>query len=221
VIKEFKNIPLNDRPREKLFNMGVSFLSDQELIAVIIGTGIKGRDVFKVSGEIASRIKNSEGSLNKTNLLRGIKGLGPSKTAQITAAFELVWRHLCKEKRTINSPEDLLPLVEELGFKKQEHFVVVTIDGGSRLIGKRVVFIGTLNQNIVHPREIFADAIADRARGLFLVHNHPSGNIEPSREDISVTGRLAEVGGIIGIEVIDHLIIAKRDYFSFKENALL
>jgi DNA repair protein RadC len=147
--------------------------------------------------------------------------MGPVKTAQIMAAFELAQRYLVREKKIINSPQELLPFVEEFRTKKQEYFITVTIDGGSCIIKKRVVFIGTLNQSLIHPREIFADAIADRANGIFLIHNHPSGSNEPSKEDISVTRRLIEVGDIVGIQVIDHLIISGNGYFSFKENSLL
>jgi len=218
---KLKNIPAYDRPREKLLKRGASCLSDQELLSILVGNGVKGKDVFKVAGEIAVKISGDFNAVKRIDELQSIQGVGPVKAAQIAAAFELVQRYLVRDKRTITSPHDLMPFVEELCSKKQEYFVTVTIDGASCLIKKRVVFIGTLNQSLIHPREVFVDAIADRAKGVFLVHNHPSGNCKPSVEDISVTQRLVEVGDIIGIEVMDHIILGKTEYFSFIENKII
>ncbi len=218
---KLKNIPAYDRPREKLLKRGAPCLSDQELLSILVGNGVKGKDVFKVAGEIAVKISGDFNAVKRIDELQSIQGVGPVKAAQIAAAFELVQRYLVRDKRTITSPHDLMPFVEELCSKKQEYFVTVTIDGASCLIKKRVVFIGTLNQSLIHPREVFVDAIADRAKGVFLVHNHPSGNCKPSVEDISVTQRLVEVGDIIGIEVMDHIILGKTEYFSFIENKII
>jgi DNA repair protein RadC len=221
ICKKLIKIPVCDRPREKLFKRGASCLSDQELISILVGSGIRGKDVFKVAGEIADKIHNDFNIIKRIDKLQRIHGVGPVKAAQIIAAFELARRYFVKDKRVIAAPHDLMPFVEEFCNKKQEYFITVTIDGGSCFIKKRVVFIGTLNQSLIHPREVFADAIADRAKGIFLVHNHPSGNCKPSVEDVSVTQRLVEAGDIIGIEVMDHIILGKTEYFSFKENDLL
>ncbi|MBN1797695.1 MAG: DNA repair protein RadC [Spirochaetales bacterium] len=216
-----KKIPVYDRPREKLIQRGASCLSDQELISVLLGNGIKGKDVCAVAEEIALKMRNDFDTINRMDELQTIQGVGPVKAAQLTAVFELARRYLVKDKHAISSPHDLMPFVAELCSKKQEHFLTVTIDGGSRLIKKRVVFIGTLNQSLIHPREVFVDAITDRAKGVFLVHNHPSGNCKPSVEDVCVTRRLVEAGEIIGIEVMDHIILGKTEYFSFMENAII
>jgi DNA repair protein RadC len=216
-----KRIRPGDRPREKLKEMGPAFLSNKELIAVLLGSGVRGKDVFRVAEDIEHKIRGDIGNAKKIRELQQIHGIGPAKAAQISAAFELSQRYLVREKKSIIRPEDILPFVEELCTKKQEYFVTVTVDGASCVIKKRVVFIGTLNQTLVHPREVFADVITDRAKGVFLIHNHPSGNCRPSAEDIDVTGRLVRVGEIIGIEIIDHLIVGKNEYFSFIENKLL
>ncbi len=214
-------MPIFERPREKLKKMGPRYLSERELIAVLLGSGTRAKDVLRLASEIELKIQDDLGCVKRTNELQQIRGIGPVKAAQITAAFELSQRYLVRERRPITGPEKLLPFVEELAEKKQEYFVTVSVDGASCLIKKRVVFIGTLNQSLVHPREVFANAIADRAKGIFLIHNHPSGNCKPSAEDLAVTERLVEAGEIIGIEVIDHLILGKTEYFSFTENKLL
>ncbi|MEA3421459.1 MAG: DNA repair protein RadC, partial [Acidobacteriota bacterium] len=130
-------------------------------------------------------------------------------------------RFLIKEEKKITGPQDIVSLVEDLRKKKQEHFVTLTLDGAHNLIKKRTVFIGTLNQSLVHPREVFADAISDRAAAVILIHNHPSGNVEPSDLDISLTKRLIKAGELLGIEVLDHIIIGKDKYSSFKEIKLI
>jgi DNA repair protein RadC len=218
---KIQNMPLFERPREKLKKMGPRYLSERELIAVLLGSGTRKKDVFRLAAELACKIHDDVECVKRTDELQQIRGIGPVKAAQITAAFELSQRYLAMERRPITCPENLLPLVEDLAWKKQEFFITVSVDGASCLIKKRVVFIGTLNQSLVHPREVFAYAITDRAKGIFLIHNHPSGNCKPSAEDLEVTKRLVEAGEIIGIEVIDHLILGKTEYFSFTENKLL
>jgi DNA repair protein RadC len=219
--KKLKQMPAIDRPREKLGKNGPSCLSDRELIAIIVGSGTKKRDVLQVAETLAQRIRHDFEILKNRELLQGIEGIGPVKAAQMNAAFELSRRYLASEKRTISSPREALPLVEELRCKKQERMVSITVDGGLGVIRKRLISLGTINQSLIHPREVFADAVADRAYGVFLVHNHPSGDSRPSREDVAVTKRLLRAGEILGIELIDHLILGKTGYFSFKEDGLL
>jgi DNA repair protein RadC len=137
------------------------------------------------------------------------------------AAIEYSKRLLVRDDIRIKGVSDVVTLVGELKDKKQEYFLTLTLDGASRLIQKRTVFIGTLNKSIVHPREVFADAISDRAAGIIFVHNHPSGNTEPSEEDFAITERLTEVGKIVGVDVIDHIIVGKDGYFSFQTEGLL
>ncbi len=208
-----------DRPREKLVAKGPAALKTDELIALIIGSGQKGRPVFDLASDIR---KCLDGGIERVDLetLRRLPGVGLAKGAQILAAIELGRRYLVPrdEKRRIAGPEDVVSLCAEYRTKKQEHFVTVTLDGANNVIGARVTFIGTLNQSLVHPREVFAEAISDRAAGVIFVHNHPSGSLEPSADDLAVTKRLVEAGKMLGIEVLDHVIVTKEGFFSFRQN---
>lgn len=219
-MKKIKNIPEFDRPREKMEQKGAKALSNLELLAVLLGSGIQGKDVFEVARDI---LKLAQGDFDNINLekLRDIEGVGLAKACQIMAAIEFSKRFLVKEGIKVKNVDDVVKLVEELRAKKQEYFLSLTLDGASYLIQKRTVFIGTLNHSIVHPREVFADAISDRAAGIIFVHNHSSGNIDPSKEDIAITNRLLEVGKMVGIEVIDHVIIGKDGCFSFQAEGML
>jgi DNA repair protein RadC len=218
--KTIDRIPRFDRPREKMAAKGPEALSNLELLAVLLGSGIRGRDVFAVAKEIAETAEKDFERLS-VEKLQDIDGVGPARACQIMAAVEFSRRYLVKEGIRITNDSDVLPLVEELREKKQEFFLTLTLDGGHHLIRKRTVFIGTLNQSLVHPREIFADAITDRAAAIIFVHNHPSADVYPSKEDIQVTNRLLEVAKIVGIEVLDHIIVTRGDSFSFKNKGLL
>ena len=217
---KIKELPDFDRPREKLEKLGPKPLSNIELIAVILGKGTRVKDVYQLSKEVIECVENNFENLNFATLMK-IDGLGKTHACQILAAFELSRRYLFQDGIKIQNASDVYKLVSELKEKKQEYFLTLTLDGASRLIQKRVVFIGTLNQSLVHPREVFADAILDRAAGVICVHNHPSGNLQPSREDIAVTKKLVEAGKIIGIRIMDHIIIGKASYFSFQAEGLL
>lgn len=219
-MKNIKDIPKFDRPREKMDRNGPQVLSDIELLAVLLGSGIKGKNVFKVARDILKLVQKDFNGINVKSL-KNIDGVGAAKASQIIAAIEFSKRFLIKDRIKISCSNDIIKMTEELKDKKQEYFVTFTLDGAHNLIEKRIVFIGTLNQNLVHPREIFADAITDRAAGILFVHNHPSGNTEPSKEDISITDRLIEVGKLIGIDVVDHIIISKDGYFSFNEKGMI
>ncbi len=217
---KIKELPPCDRPREKMGKLGVKALSNLELLAVLLGKGTRSKDVFRLSAEI---LEYAEKNFEKLDLstLSQIDGLGKIRSYQILAAIEFSRRFLLKDGVKLNHASEAYQLVSDLKEKKQEYFVTMTLDGAANLIQKRVVFIGTLNQSLVHPREVFADAIVDRAAGIICVHNHPSGNIQPSREDIAVTKKLVEVGKIIGIRIVDHIIVGKTTYFSFQAEGLL
>src|SRR3989304_6358416 len=208
-MKKIKNIPEFDRTREKMELKGAKALSNLELLAVLLGSGIKGKGVFEVAKDILNLTKDNFDSIN-IETLKNIEGVGLAKACQIMAAIEFAKRFLVNEGIKIKNTEDVVNLARELKTKRQEYFLSLTLDGASNLIQKRTVFIGSLNHSIVHPREVFADALSDRAAGIIFVDNHPSGNVEPSKEDIAITQRLIEVGRIIGIEVIDHIIIGKN-----------
>lgn len=219
-MKKIKTIPQFDRPREKMEQKGAKALSNLELLAVLLGSGIKGKDVFEVAKDIL-RLAQDDFDNISLEKLKDVEGIGLAKACQIMAAIEFSKRFLIKDGIKIKNVDDVVRFTEELKDKKQEYFLSLTLDGASNLIQKRTVFIGTLNHSIVHPREVFADAISDRAAGIIFVHNHPSGNVDPSKEDIAITQRLMEVGRIVGIEVIDHIIIGKNGYFSFQAEGML
>lgn len=203
-----------DRPREKLAKKGPSALSDFELIKAIVGSGGKTADVNQISKDIQKLLKSGVDNLNYDNLSQ-IKGLGSAKISEILAAVELISRFdKDTNKPVISSAEDVADLVSEIRDKKQEYFVCLTLDGAYRLISKRVITVGTLTSSLVHPREVFADAITDRAAGIIVVHNHPSGILKPSTQDLIITKRLREVGRLIGIELIDHIVVTLSESVS-------
>jgi DNA repair protein RadC len=217
-----KDISPQDRPREKIAARGALALSDVELIALILGRGTQKHDVLSIASDIARHIARDPKYREYTALCE-IDGLGPAKAAQIAACFELARRYLLHEpeKFRITSPEDVLPLVAPLASKKQEHFSCITLSGAGEVIENRVITVGLLNHSLVHPREVFADAITDRAASVILVHNHPSGTMEPSSQDIAITKQLAEAGLILGIRVLDHLIITRKGFVSMRERGLV
>lgn len=219
-MKRIKELPDFDRPREKLISKGPEALSDIELIAIIIGKGVPGMDAFQIAREISKTIKNDLAQLTYENL-REIGGVGSAKACQILASFELARRYLIKEAVKITSPADILPLVSNIADKKQEYFICVSLNGAGEVVGNRIITVGLLDHNLVHPREVFADPITDRAASVILVHNHPSGILEPSKQDILMTKQLVEAGSVLGIKVLDHLIVSKKGYLSMKEKGLL
>ncbi|HLP58017.1 MAG TPA: DNA repair protein RadC [Candidatus Deferrimicrobium sp.] len=214
---KIKDIPSFDRPREKMVKKGSKSLSNLELVAAILGSGCRGKDVYEVAGEIVQLVEKDFEKLSVTKLKR-IGGMGTAKACQIMAAVEFSRRFLFQEGILIKTDRDVFNLVSEVADQKQEYFLTLTVDGANHLIEKRTVFIGTLNQSLIHPREIFADALNDRAAGIILAHNHPSGKCEPSKEDYDVTDRLVKVGKFMGIDIMDHLIISKNGYYSFERN---
>ena len=211
-MKKVLSLMAQDRPREKLKIKGPASLSDFELLQALIGSGNEQADV----GTIARRtlkIIQEHGANITYEQLQQVSGLGSARITAILAALELSKRYLIdSECPIIDSPEKAVEQLSDIRDKKQEHFVVMTLDGANRLIAKRIITIGTLNASLVHPREVFADAITDRAASIIVAHNHPSGSTEPSRADIDLTNRLKEAGKILGISVLDHLIITKSDY---------
>ena len=202
------------RPREKLQARGAAALSDYELLMAIIGSGSAHADVTKIARDVRKILSEKGSNLTYEDLLK-IKGLGAAKATQLMASFEL-WRRQFEvsERPIIDSAEKAVELLGDIRSKKQEYFVCLTLDGANRLIAKRVISIGTLTASLVHPREVFAEAITDRAASIVVAHNHPSGNLEPSIADKEVTERLRQAGEILGIEVLDHLILGEGGFAS-------
>ena len=225
------DLPSNERPRERLLRHGVEILSLQELLALIFGRGIKGEPVMKISQELLSRF----GSLRLIEAasvedLMTIKGLGIGKACQLKASLEIARRFntvpdiICYSGKNQNpvSPKDIYQTVRSIliNFHK-EHLLVVSLDNRNKIIGTDIVSVGTLNSNLIHPRETFETAIKRHAAQIILCHNHPSGETAPSEDDIKVTKNLVSAGNILGIKVIDHLIITQNSFYSFANEKLI
>ena len=215
-----RDLHKDDKPREKLIAKGVQSLKNDELLAILLGSGVQGKDVRKLAKEIVALMDVDFDALS-LNKLCDIHGLGIAKASQILASIELSKRYLIRTNKRVTSAEDVYTELKSFSNKSQEHFLTITLDGASHIINTRTVFIGTLNQSLVHPREVFADAIADRAAGIIIAHNHPSGTLEASRADIAITQRLKEVSKLVGIELLDHVILAKDGFYSFSDEGLL
>jgi len=215
-VKTIKDMPEHSRPREKLRENGVAALTDEELVAAILGMGTAGIDVRTISRQVASLIREHREGLTLDHLL-SVPGMGLAKGGQILSAFELARRHLLKETVKIESAEDVLPLLTDIRAKSQEHFVCISLNGANEVIQKRIVTIGLLDRSLVHPRDVYADVITDRAAAVIFAHNHPSGDLQPSDADVRTQKQLVEAAKILGIRVLDHVIVSKKGYFSFQE----
>jgi DNA repair protein RadC len=221
------DLPPSDRPRERLLKFGIETLSSQEIIALLLGRGIKGESVMVTAQKLLSKFGNLKNIANAslTDLI-AINGIGPAKAAQIKAAFELS-RRLEEypdygSRAKIKSPADITPYVKSmLKGKKKEHFLIMSLDSRNHPIKTSTVSIGSLDSSIVHPREVFKEALSCSAASVIFIHNHPSGDTEPSEEDIQITKRLMEAGNILGIEVLDHIIVCDNDFLSMKAKNLI
>lgn len=215
------NLPKSERPRELLFEHGPEYLSDQQLIAIILGSGSRGNDIMKLSEAVLELYQQNPVEIIEPERFCELEGMGTAKAAQLAAALEFSRRRMNPNSKKINTPADVVPLLFHYASCRKEHFICISLNGANEVLAVRVVSIGTLNRTIVHPREVFSEPIAESAGGIICAHNHPSGNTEPSREDIELTERIRESGNILGINLLDHLIISDSGYFSFLENGLL
>lgn len=215
-MKRVKDIPPDERPREKLAEKGPQALSDVELIAILLGRGIEGHDVMSVAKQVLNAI-DSNGGIPDCTSLQNIPGMGPAKATLIAAALEFSRRRIKPEGFKISFPADVLPLIQHYADRKQEHFLCVSLNGSSEVIAVRVITVGLVNKTHVHPREVFSDAITDRASAVIVAHNHPSGNVEPGKEDLEVTRQLKSAGEILGIKLLDHIIFNRTSYYSLLE----
>lgn len=222
---KLSEMPKEYKPREKILKYGSEFLKDEELLAIIIGTGSKGEDVFKLSRRILDDIGGIQGLLTcSAREFISIKGIKNAKAAKILAVCE-IYKRLSKPKEkamVIKKPSDIVNLImADIFFKKQEVFIVITLDSKNKVICKKEIFKGSLNSSLVHPREVFKEALKDSAASIVICHNHPSGEPTPSKEDIDVTIRIKKCGEIMGIELLDHVIIGDNKYISLKEKGYL
>lgn len=220
----FKNIPESDKPRERLYQYGSENLSDEELISIILKTGTKGISVKEVSLKLLENV----GDIRRLkdigiNTLMGINGIGRVKAIEIKAAIELGRRIYIENNKLggviLNNSLKIYEYFKDLvGNKKQEYFYTVYVDAKGRYIDKKCLFVGTINNSIVHPREIFKEAYLLSANGIICIHNHPSGDPTPSKEDVMITRKIKEIGMIHGIRLVDHLIVGVNSYYSFYED---
>ena len=219
---KIKSIPIKLRPRERLKEVGVENLTDQELLAIILKTGTKDKNVLDLSLDILNKYNLFDlDNISWTNL-KTIKGIGEVKAIELLASIELGKRIVLKPKQDsikLTSSKEIYEAVKYLFHnKKQEYFYCLYFDNNNILISKKLLFVGTINKSITHPREVFKEAYLVSASYIICLHNHPSGNITPSKEDIKFTNSLISLGKIQGIPIIDHLIIGKNKYYSFYDN---
>ncbi|WP_282142559.1 RadC family protein [Cytobacillus oceanisediminis] len=221
-----KDFPQDERPRERFVLNGPQSLSNHELIAILLRTGTKDESVLQLANRLLTHFEGlrllKDASLDE---ITAIKGIGSAKAIQLLTAVEIGRRISTltyDDRYTIRSPEDGANYVmHDMRFLSQEHFVCLYLNTKNQVLHKQTIFIGSLNASIVHPREVFKEAFRRSAASIICIHNHPSGDPTPSREDIEVTKRLAESGKIIGIEVLDHLIIGENKFVSLKEKGYL
>lgn len=222
-----RDLPTSERPRERLAKFGSEALSAQEILALILGMGTKGEPVMVIAQTLLSHFGDLQRlSCASLEELSSIKGIGTAKASQLKAVFEISRRLQSQpeagEKPYIKSPQDAFKEIQsELRGKKKEYFVVLTLDTRKRLIGKETVSMGSLNSSIVHPREAFKQACIASAASVVFAHNHPSGDPEPSDDDIELTRRLKQSGEIMGIDVLDHIIVGNKNFVSLKERNIL
>ena len=219
-----KDISKENRPRERLEKNGVHVLSDAELLAIIFKTGNKEENAIVMSDRLITKYGISK--LNELSLkeLQEIKGIGPAKSMQIKALFEFNKRYSLAKRdgEPIKSARDVFEYASQrLITNQQEHFIILLLDSKNRIVKDEVISIGTLNASIIHPREVFKSAIRESANSIILVHNHPSGDSEPSVEDEQITKKLFEAGELLNIKILDHVIVGKDKFWSFKERSVL
>ena len=226
-IKSIKEIPLNDRPREKMAANGAAVLTDAELIAILLRTGTAEKSAIDIASEMTADggLYKRLAGITRLNELTNIKGLGQAKAATVLAALEIGRRIASAkplEKIHLSCPQDVADfLMPRLRYAAKEQFVVILLNGKNKVIGTEVVSEGSLSSSIVHPREVYAPAILHHAAVIMVAHNHPSGDPKPSLEDEEVTRMLSRSGKVLGIPMIDHVIIGDGNYYSFLENEAL
>lgn len=219
---KIKDLPKIERPREKLEKYGPERLSNSELLAILLGTGQKGINVVELSKRILTKFSGDGLSKADVKALKNTFGLGSAKACEIVACFELGRRLLQnKQAALLLSPKDVWDQLKDIRDNKKEHFVVFFLDARNQEIKREIISIGSLNASLVHPREVFEPSIRYSAAQIIVAHNHPSGDPDPSEEDLVITKRLVSAGKILGIDIIDHIIVAKNKFISFKEKGLI
>lgn len=216
-IKDFTRV---DRPREKLVKYGVERLIDKELLAIILNSGLKGKNVLQLADEVNRLIKQNQ--IIDLRTFDKILGLGLAKKCTLLACLEFGKRRYAHKKSVlIMNPEEIFNEMKDVRSSKKEYFVAFFLDVKNQIIKREIISIGILNSGLVHPREVFEPAVRNIASQIIIVHNHPSGDTHPSNEDMTITKKLVKAGEILGIEIIDHIIVTSDSYFSMKEQKYL
>ena len=221
---KIKDLPKSDRPREKLVAKGAENLKDSELLAILLRIGKAGKNVIEIASQILSKYSKKRLLQMTYQDLVKIGGIDSAKATTLLAAFELAKRALEVNDTnlpTIVTPKDVVAQLTDLRHNKKEHFIALYLNARNQLVHKEMISMGTLNANLVHPREVFEPAVRHLAAQIIIAHNHPSGDSQPSNADLEITKRLVEAGKLMGIEVMDHIIVAKSNHFSFKEEHLI
>ena len=219
-----KDIPQDERPRERLFRVGASNLSNEELLSIILKTGTKDKSVKILSLELLKKIESVDRLKDiSINTLTSIKGIGKTKASFLVASIELGRRIFINNNTSstisLTNPKSIYLYMKDIFYdKNQEYFYCLYFDSKQKLIDKKLLFIGTINKSIVHPREIFKYAYLLSSSTIICIHNHPSGDVTPSKDDITLTNALVEIGYLQNIPIIDHIIIGKDNYYSFNEH---
>ena len=214
------SLPLSQRPRERLIQWGPKALSDQELLAIVLRFGIKGKDVNTLAAELLKKLDEIK-TIPTVKELCSLSGLGISKSCSVIAMLELGRRYWGFTGIKIKTPQDIFLLVRHYADRKQERFLSVSLSGAHEVIAVRVVTVGLVNRTIVHPREVFADPLSDRCSAICVCHNHPSGELVPSKEDDDVTSSLEASAAVLGIRFLDHIIFSETAYFSYRKEQRL
>lgn len=219
---KIKNLERVEQPREKLLKYGAEKLTEEELLAILLRTGLAGKNVLEVAKSVTKRFPGVGLASATVSELTAVMGVGEVKALELVACFEL-GRRLLKDKQValVLSPRAVWERMEDLRASKKEHFVVFYLDTQNQLILRDIVSIGTLNASLVHPREVFEPAIKHSVSHIIVAHNHPAGSLEPSEEDVQVTRRLRDAGVLLGIQLLDHVIVTPTGYVSLKEQNLL
>ena len=214
---KIKDLPKSDRPREKLVAKGAENLKDSELLAILLRTGKAGKNVIEIASQILAKHSKKRLLQMAYQDLVKISGIDSAKATMLLAAFELSKRAFEVDDSNlpvISTPKDVVAQLTELRHNKKEHFIALYLNARNQLVHKETISMGTLNANIVHPREVFEPALKHSAAGIMVAHNHPSGDPKPSNADLEITKRLVEAGNVMGIEVVDHIIIAKNSHLT-------
>jgi DNA repair protein RadC len=214
--RKIQDLPLEKRPRERLLSKGPSALSDLELLEIMLNTGIRGKNVNVLAGELLELL-NSGKDIPPAKELSGLSGLGASKACLIAAMLEFGRRRYGFIGSFVKHPSDIFTLIRHHADRKQERFISLSLNGAHEVLAVRVVTVGLLNRTIVHPREVFADILSDRAAAFAVAHNHPSGQLSPSAEDDEITSRLAEAAKILGLHFLDHLVFSENAWWSYRQ----